>query len=180
MIFTTERLLVRELGLEDYERFHLLQSSPDVMRYTGSLPQNKKESLQDLQRLIEGYNAQESTFLVWGIFDKETTNFIGTCALVDYEQKENWLEIGYRLLPTYWKKGYGSEITLGLIEHAFNDRKVEGIFAETDELNVASVKILEIYFIFLGKFVNEELGCVDYHYELNRKDYEKRRYSHSS
>lgn len=149
-----------------------MQSNPNVMKYVGQKPMSETESQENLDSLIQHYNEHESGFLVWGIFDKKSNEFIGTGALI-IEGDGKTAELGYRLREKYWRQGFGSEFSAGLINHAFLSLKLEGIFAEVDQRNVSSIHILDRTMKRMKAFWNEESSSDDYYYELNKIDYDK-------
>ena len=171
-VFETDRLIAKELSKSNLSAFHDMQSSPNVMKYVGQKPMSEDESEANLDRLMDHYNNPESGFLVWGVFDKKSNELIGTAALI-IEDDGQTAELGYRLREKFWRQGFGSEISAGLINHAFLSLKLEGIFAEVDQRNVASIHILDQTMKRIKAFWNEESSSDDYYYELNKADYEK-------
>ena len=51
-IAETERLLVREFGIDDAEAFFAFNSDPEVMKYTGESP---TESIEQARRMLRKY-----------------------------------------------------------------------------------------------------------------------------
>lgn len=64
-------------------------------------------------------------------------------------------EVGYLLLPDFWKKGYGIQICRMLIDICFNDLNLHKVVASCNEENIGSWKIMEKCGMTLeGRFVN--------------------------
>ncbi|WP_340203345.1 GNAT family N-acetyltransferase [Ascidiimonas sp. W6] len=162
-IFETNRLLIRELVIEDLPAFHEMQGNPNVMRFVGTPPMTLDENREDLKKVINAYQNTKSHFNVWASLTKENS-FIGTIALLKND-KEEW-EIGYRLLESAWGNGYGSELTQGLIHYAFNILNLPSLVAYADKENKASIYILNKYMNFINEFWNKTDQCVDRKYEL--------------
>ena len=95
-----------------------------------------------------------------------TFAFIGLCAFLKNNENEN--EIGYRLREKYWRKGFGTEVTIGLLNYGFDHLKMEKITADVDTRNVNSIKILEKFMDAKKEFFNEEDDCTDRRYEVNK------------
>lgn len=171
-VFETDRLIARELSKSSLSDFHDMQSNPNVMKYVGQKPMSENESEANLDRLMKHYANPESGFLVWGVFTKKSKELIGTAALI-IEDDGQTAELGYRLREKYWGQGFGTEISAGLINHAFLSLKLEGIFAEVDQRNVPSIHILDQTMKRIKSFWNEESSTDDYYYELKKADYEK-------
>ncbi len=164
MIFKTERLLVRELRESDLPGFHEMQGNPNVMKYVGQSAMGPEENRADLKRVIDLYGKQNNDFWVWAITTEKDV-FVGTGAIIINEKNE-W-EIGYRFLESHWGNGYGTEITKGLIEHAFNSMNIKTLKAYVDRDNIGSVKILERFFDFEKEIWNEDDQCFDRVYKLS-------------
>jgi len=168
--FETERLRISEISLDDLDAFYDLQSNLKVLKYVGAPPSTLDDCKKEIPQLQANYIDEEATLLVWAIHDKNSNDFIGTCAYV----KEEGHEIGYRLREKFWGKGYGSELTAGLIDFVFDQYQVDEIWAEADVLNLASVKILDKHLVNQGKRWNEKDNCWDFHYLLSKEEHEKR------
>ena len=164
-IFTTTRLLVRRLELTDLDAFHQMQGNLKVMQYTTGRAMTFEENKAELKRVIDCYTQSENDFWVWAVLEKGSGNFVGTCALVKNGKGEN--EIGYRFLERYWGKGYGKEITLGLIDYGLSLPDMEELVAYVDKENVPSVKILDATFNLVKEYWNEEERCVDRYYRIS-------------
>lgn len=172
-LFETERLIIRQLSVDDLEGFHDLESNPNVLTFVGvdSKPHaNIQESIDEINELIEGYSTHNNRLNVWSVIRSADNEFIGTCA---YIVDEKGHEIGLRLREAHWGKGYASELIPGLIDYVFNTYQPTGIWAEADVLNEASNKILEKHLNKDGKRWNEHDQCWDYYYSLSKNDYEK-------
>jgi len=53
------------------------------------------------------------------------------------------LEVGYRLFPGAWGRGYATEGTRTLVRRAFTDTEAEHVVATTMSVNAASRRVLE-------------------------------------
>jgi len=110
LFFTTNRLVIRHLKECDFKLFHEMQNDLQVMKHITGFVFSKEENEKDLNKVISCYSKKDNNFWVWAIDNSQ--QFIGTCAIIKNEKKE-W-EIGYRFLPKYWKKGFGTEVTKAL------------------------------------------------------------------
>lgn len=165
MIFSTERLQIRPLEIQDLGLFHKMQNDQEVMRYIGGKISSLAENRKDLKTILKYYQDPDNDFWVWAIELINTGCFIGTIALVKNQKDEH--EIGYRLLKDYWKQGYGKEVTNGVIKYAFEELKLKEIVAYVDKQNLSSVRILESTFNFIKEIYNEQDNCIDRYYKLS-------------
>lgn len=163
-ILTTERLKLRKLVESDFEDFHSMQSDNRVMQYTTTRPLTKTENVEEFDTVTKGYNNKDQKLWVWAI-ENEIGDFVGTAAFV-YLEEGIW-EIGYRLLFEYWNHGYGTEITIGMIEEARKLKEIKEIRADSDIRNTRSINILEkCGFQYLSRSFNETYQCEDCHFKL--------------
>lgn len=164
-IYTTKRLLVRKLIMDDFEPFHKMQSNINVMKFVRGKPMTYAQNKDELPKLIEFYDKKDNDFFIYAIIRKEDEVFVGTVALV--KDKNNDDEIGYRFLEEYWGNGYGSEVFEGLLDYckSIGLTKIIGCVATE---NKASLKILNNSgFQFVENFVSEDLNIPEQKYILN-------------
>ncbi|MDX5325743.1 MAG: GNAT family N-acetyltransferase [Bacteroidota bacterium] len=164
MIFSTERLVITPLGLEDLDAFHDLQGDERVMAFTGQKAMTRDESIIDLQRVIHHYDQPLNTFRVWAIRFKEDPELTGTCALIRNMKGE--YEIGFRIRHKFWRRGIASEVTKALIQYAFKELKLPELVAYVDRENHASIRILQKHMPFIREYYDPEYNSVDREYRL--------------
>ncbi len=169
LVFFTERLTVRELMVKDYDAFHDLQSNSKVMMYTGQAAMAAHESKADFESVMARMSARINFFWVWAITDASTNDLVGTCALVKNET-EQW-EIGYRIRESYWGRGFGMEVTKGLLDYALSTKDINQVHAVVAKKNTHSLKILDALMIFEKEHFNEEEKLVDRSYSLSKKQW---------
>lgn len=137
---TTERLSHRQLGLDDAEAFFELNSDPRVMRFTG---EPRCSSLDEARQAIMNYPDFDSTgFGRWGCVLKSTNRVIGFCGL-KYLPDLDSVDIGYRLLPEYWGKGYATEACIACLEFGFTVMQLDEIIGLVLPENHASIRVME-------------------------------------
>lgn len=134
--FKTKRMKFRLLNNNDLEAVHRQFSDPDMCKYFDEPPCDLKEA----KGIIEHYqNPEGKDHLRYGMFDKETDVFIGTCGYHYWDKKNKQVEIGYDIWKDYWKQGYISEALPVLIEICFNHLGVDCIYILTHPQNKASM-----------------------------------------
>ncbi|MBX9686968.1 MAG: GNAT family N-acetyltransferase [Candidatus Obscuribacterales bacterium] len=113
----TERLLLKELDLEDLDFMTALLSDPLTMRYFPKL-YSRKEVEQMIEKHRFRYRLQGHS--VWLLQRKDTKEAVGELGLV-MQSVENKAEpeIGYILHPKHWKNGYATEAGLAVRDYAF-------------------------------------------------------------
>jgi ribosomal-protein-alanine N-acetyltransferase len=142
----TERLLLRELLLSDVDGMFEMDSNPNVHRFVGKKPlTNIDESRDQIEKIQEQY--KKNGIGRWAVILKETNEFIGWSGIklisAEINKHQNFYEIGYRFIEKHWGKGYATEAGKAFVDYAFNEMKVEALYAYADEGNENSRKILE-------------------------------------
>jgi [ribosomal protein S5]-alanine N-acetyltransferase len=138
----TERLLLRQLSLNDAEEIFALRSNEIVNKY---LDRKKAESIDDAKDFIKkinlGIELNQSIF--WAICLRDQFKLIGTICLWNFSHEENKAEIGYELLPQFHGRGMMQEAFLKVVEFGFHTLGLDVIEAWTTTPNESSKKILE-------------------------------------
>jgi len=165
MIFKTERLIIRELKEPDSDDFFDMMRNPNVMNPIPRKTMNRNESDSKLKELIALEKSTETK--VWGLIEKESTDFIGICGLLKNSENEN--EIAYRLREKYWGNGYGTEIANGLIDFGFQRLNFDIVTADVNIANAKSVKILDKFLMREKEFYNKNDACTDRRYKLTKE-----------
>ena len=149
-IFETERLKVRQYNLQDENEFYQLSGNAEVMRYIRPVVA-KTDSDKLLIQNIQQYSIYPNTGR-WAVFEKSTSNFVGSFSILVMDSDKNKLHIGYALLPRYWGQGLASELLRQGISFFFKVHSSDILYAITEQLNITSQKVLlKCGFFCLGK-----------------------------
>jgi len=168
MIFETERLTVRILNSTDAVPFFDMMGNPHVMNPIPRPVMTQAESDAFLNKLISSktFNSDKQ---VLAIVEKKSNCFIGLCAYLKNDENDD--EIGYRLREQFWRIGYGTEITKGLLNYGFSEKGCTKITADVYVENIGSTKILDKFMSPIRDFYNDEDKCMDRRYEILKKDW---------
>lgn len=167
----TERLILRKLTEDDVENIFLLDSNPEVMKYVGVAPvSSKAESAKMVENILNQYEKNGTGRLA--IIEKDTEKFIGWSGIKLLTEEvngfKNVYELGYRLLPEFWGKGYATESAEASLDFGFNHLNADKIYAYADVENQSSNHILtKLGFENKGAFLDNGDNC--YWYELEKK-----------
>lgn len=138
----TERLLLREFEPSDETNMFELDSNPEVHTYLGNKPITTiDEALNNINYIINQY--ARNGIGRWAAIEKSSGHFIGWGGLkfVDdrtYNNRTNYYDMGYRLIPRFWGKGYATEIGKASVAYGFNTMKLDTIYATAHVDNTAS------------------------------------------
>ena len=143
----TERLILREIVIEDTGDMFRLDSDPRVHTYLG----NKPISCMGKSRgYIDYIRMQYETYGIgrWAAIEKSSGDWIGWTGLkMNFENEmnghENYYDIGYRFIPEYWGKGYATESSIAARDYFFEHFIGEKLCGIAELGNIASCKVLQ-------------------------------------
>lgn len=143
--FETNRLLIRPFKETDAPFLFELNNDEEVMQYTGDFPFEDVEAARIFAiNYIQDLNGQFLKYHMGrlAVIRKEDDSFIGWTGL-KFHQKDKVVDTGYRFMKKYWGKGYATESTHRILEHAFNDHQLEKVVAHVHELNIGSQRVAQ-------------------------------------
>jgi len=159
----TPRLILRELVATDDKGMFELDSNAEVLKYLYTEPQTKIEQSRDVIAFIRK-QYMENGIGRWAVIEKQSGDFIGWAGLKLVTQtinnRTNYYDVGYRLIPRYWGRGYATELCRASVDYGFNVLKLDLVCATASMHNLASRKVLEKTGL---KFIEEFL--YDNHHE---------------
>jgi ribosomal-protein-alanine N-acetyltransferase len=139
MELRTARLLMRRWRDADREPFAAMNADPVVMEHFPALL-TRAQSDAFMDRLAAAF--EEHGYGLWALEDE--TGFIGFTGLswATFEAPFTpALEVGWRLTPSAWGKGYASEAATAALERGFQE--VESIVSFTAVVNERSWRVME-------------------------------------
>ena len=138
----TDRLVLRELRMEDAEEIYLLRSDESV---NALIDRATATSIEDaysfINKILSAQNNNES--IMWVIALKDDPKLIGTICCWNIVKEKDEAEVGYELLPPYHGKGIMHEALKKVIAYGFDILKLKKIVAEPKNINLNSIKLLE-------------------------------------
>ena len=141
MFTKTARLTIREFTIEDLDAFSDLMSNEEVMRFSVAGPLSRDQARDYLQKRIMSHYVEHG-FGMWAIVHTADNRLIGSAGLMMQTiDRENLVELGYRLHPAYWGKGLALEAAAAIAEYGFTELHLEQIISIIDPKNDKSVGI---------------------------------------
>lgn len=175
-LLETERLVLREITVEDAPSILKYLSDKEVMKYYGLAP---FQSVNDVLDEISWYQSifRNKTGIRWGITVKEQQEVIGSCGFLNVEAQHARADIGFELHQAYWGQGIASETLKPIITYGFNQLKLQRIQALIEPSNTASQKLVERHgFVREGLLRSYEYTCGKfddlYMYSLLKQDFD--------
>jgi len=174
----TERLILRDIRLEDLEGMFALDSNPNVHKYLGKKPiKTKAEAQQNIEKILHQYKTLGIGR--FAVIEKASNQFIGwsglkfnTGAKEALGDKKEFYDVGYRLIERFWNKGFAYESAIASLNYGFKELKLNTIVGAAETGNIASNKILKkigLNYKEQFPFENEMINW----YELKKEEYAK-------
>lgn len=146
MQILTDRLLLRPLTEDDAASLFILDSDPEVMRYLGNRTvQSIDEVHTYLQNILQQY--KDNGIGRWAVIDLDSKELMGWAGIKFIREESNgftnFYDLGYRLRPAYWGKGYATEATQAWINFAKDHLETKKLYASAHIENLGSQNVLK-------------------------------------
>jgi RimJ/RimL family protein N-acetyltransferase len=141
----TDRLIIRDLTLEDIE--HIIAYSQDP-RHRAYEPDEERtpEVFRDILRWVVNarYSEPREYFYVGVTLADEPTRFIGSVHISIRDARHRQAEVGYSFDVNAWGKGYCTEAARAMVGYAFEALDMHRVYAaDIVSENVASVRVAQ-------------------------------------
>ena len=159
----SKRLYFRPFNYDDYDELFLILSNPNVCKFLpGKVARNEEQITKWLNHFIRSVD-DEFGNKQYAIVEKETNRVIGYGGLGYVREFDN-LEIMFGFNEDVWGKGYGTETSLFMRDHA-KELGIDFLIALADVENIKSQKIL-LHTGFKEIKKMELWGLTVYYYEM--------------
>lgn len=160
----TERLVLRELTLNDTVAVFNNFSDPDVAKWFLEKPFTENEQAnQIIGEFIDEFKQEKG--LNWAITLKENGECVGTCSYSDVEICDRG-EIGFDLAKELWGKGLMKEGLVAIIGYGFAVLALSKVDAHTYADNHRAIRLLE----GLG-FKLDKISKDSHYFSISREDW---------
>ncbi|MDQ3474231.1 MAG: GNAT family N-acetyltransferase [Acidobacteriota bacterium] len=136
----TERLLLRQWRLEDFETYEKMCADEEIMRYIGGKALNCIEAWRHMAYLVGHWE-----LLGYGHFaveEKASGKFAGR---IGFLNPAGWpaFEIGWTLAREFWGQGYAIEGARRALTYAFEELDQPHVISLIHPENKASIRVAE-------------------------------------
>lgn len=138
----TERLILGKITLSDAFDMYDYSRREEITRYLTWSPHASLAQTERYIRLLEKKYAS-GTFWDFGIRNKESGKFIGTCGFTSFCTDEDRAEIGYVLAPEFWGRGLAVEACRAVLKFGFAVFDFSSFCARFIEGNAASERVMQ-------------------------------------
>ena len=147
----SERLYFRKIVPKDFDSWLPFYLNPNSTKYWEGLPKNTEEACKEqfdkiFERYKKGMGGMNALIL------KENNKLVGICGLLVQEVDGiQELEIGYSVLPEYWRNGYAFEAAQKCKDCAFEQNFASSLISIIHVNNIPSQKVALKNRMFLDK-----------------------------
>ncbi len=142
-LFTSKRLGFRNWKLSDIDDLFEINSNIEVMKYFPSTV-TKEDCEKFIHRMQQQYI--KNKFCYFAVEVINTKQFIGFIGVSEQTYEADFnpsIDIGWRLSPKFWGKGYATEGALQCLNYAFVQLKLSEIISVAPQINIPSITVME-------------------------------------
>ena len=169
VIIETNRLILREYTLDDFDNLYEIVSDPETMRQYPK-PFDEERTRGWIEWNLENY--KNYGFGLWAVTLKKTGEFIGDCGIsIQNIDGELLPEIGYHIHKKYWRRGFGSEAARAVRDWAFENTDYNCIYSYMKYTNVGSYSTAIANGMRKVKEYQDEKNKISYAYAITRDEW---------
>lgn len=144
MTYTTQRLLLRPMTLDDAGALFGYRSLPEVNTYTYTPTwTSMADAVAHVEKYVPMLANQEHGFGKWMIVRQDTGAVIGDVFLNKHSELQGTTEMGYMLHPDHQGQGFATEAVAVALRIGFEEWGVHRIYARVDEDNTGSARVCQ-------------------------------------
>ena len=134
----TDRLVLREIAESDAEGLHAAYGDPEAMRFWDfPATSTVAETTALIKEALAGGRIRLG---VWAIL-KRNGPFVGMVNYHNRDTRNRRLEIGWIVVPAYWRQGIMTEAAGAVLHHCFNAMNTHRVEALIEPENLASLAL---------------------------------------
>ena len=142
-IIETERLLLRQWRDDDRDPFAAINADPVVMEhFPATLTRAESDAFVDRHSAL----IDQRGWGLWAVEVRDTGDFIGFTGLAVPVFDADFVpctEIGWRLAPASWGRGYATEAAAAVLSFAFDELRLGAVLAFAYVGNHRSRRVME-------------------------------------
>ena len=136
MQIETQRLVLREMKIDDFSALYKIFSDPQTMQFYPAAFDSEKVKAW-IARNQQRYKTDG--FGLWAVVLKETGEVIGDCGITLQNIHGNFLpEIGYHIHKDHQRRGYASEAAKACMDFLFETTDYPAVYSYMKYTNAAS------------------------------------------
>ncbi|NNG22095.1 GNAT family N-acetyltransferase [Telluria aromaticivorans] len=141
-VLHTARLRLEPTCPDHYAGLRVLNADPAVVRFIGGKPDSPEETRAMIER-VQG-RWQTFGYSWWSFIEQDSGELVGAGCIQHLGHiPANAHEIGWRLRPDRWGRGYAAEAARRMAAFAFDELRAPLLVAICDPGNVDSARVME-------------------------------------
>ena len=140
MGLSTEHTRMVKYDPSDFEAFCEVICNDEVMYHISGRGNSRKIALEKFNSLLKT-NKENDHYGFYKVLLKDSDSVIGFAKMVPFEKDK--IEIGYALLPDYWRKGYTTEMVQVMTSNCIQNFRDKRVMAIVNDGNIGSLIVLE-------------------------------------
>ncbi len=170
MVIETERLILREYTLNDFNALFEIVSDLETMQHYPA-PFDEQRTKEWIVWNLENY--EKFGFGLWAVVLKENGKFIGDCGItIQNIDNEMLPEVGYHIHKKYWQRGYAKEAARAVRDWVFHNTQYNTIYSYMKYTNVGSYATAIAIGMKKVKEYPDEKNGITYVYAIKREEWE--------
>lgn len=166
----TERLILREYTMDDFEALFEIMSDEETMQHYPA-PFDKEKTKSWITWNLDNY--KKYGFGLWAVVLKATNEFIGDCGItIQYIDGEMLPEIGYHINKKHWRNGYAKEAARAVRDWAFTHTEYPVIYSYMKYTNIGSFSTAIANGMKKVKEYPDPKNHISYAYAIRRQEWE--------
>lgn len=143
IICETERIVMRRFTMNDAPLILKLNSKPEVLKF---IKEPVLTTITGAERVLSEIILPQYTLYGlgrWAMISRKKNEFLGWCGLKLRPELDDEVDLGYRLEPEHWGKGYATEAATESLRFGFIQKNLPEITGRAHRDNIASRTILQ-------------------------------------
>ena len=134
------RLQFRFLTRDDAPAWEEFLSHREAVKLFPPFDDVKQFSIDWMDRALNRYNNEGLG--LYALIEKSSGAFVGQCGFLKQEVDGVLeTEIGYHLMPRFWKYGFATEAAMACRDYAFRNKLADSIISIIDKRNQPSIRV---------------------------------------
>lgn len=136
MTIETQRLILRNYTLDDFDALYEIMSDAETMQHYPA-PFDQARTRGWIEWNLDNY--KKYGWGLWAVVLKESGEFIGDCGItLQNIDSEELPEIGYHINKKYWRQGFAKEAARAVRDWVFENTKYDAIYSYMKYTNIGS------------------------------------------
>ncbi len=140
---STDRLLLRDYVVNDFDRVHIYGADPEFSKYELWGPNSKEDTQIFIETAIQQAEAKPRFKFELAVCLRESGLLIGGCGIRRETEESHVASLGWAIHPEFQRNGYATEAARAVIEFGFQVLGLSVIFATCDARNIASFTVMK-------------------------------------